>query len=340
MEDTTWGHVPDNRPPEEPLPEEPVAAQGRPEHDWAGGTGPPPLPPSTGTAATAGTPGPRPRVSRRVLAGAGIAVVVVGGAAGAAAAATSHPSHPAGTGSPAGRWAAGSVRGDGGMGDGRAMGGGVTGIISAVNGSTLTVTRTSGGSVTVTTTGSTSFLRSQASSVAAIAAGDHVTVMPERTSSSSANSTAVTADRISDTGTGTLAGAGPGSTGPGGTGSGGTGPGGMAGGGPMGGHGPVSGTVRSISGSTLTVSEASGTVVTVSTNASTAVERLSSITLADLAAGQKVSVMGSGPLASTSGTVTATRVVEGDVTAPAGPGDGDGPPDGGGPGAGDGLPGR
>ena len=204
-----------------------------------------------------------------------------------------------------------------GAGQGNPARRGTAGTLQSIDGSTLTVAtfnRAAGGSnsgtTTVITNGSTKFYKAVTGSFSDIKAGDRVTATgtPDGTNS-------VTATRITDTGTMTGAGAGGGG---GGRRFGGNGTGNGNGGGPPsslpnGGTRPdpnsfANGTVKSISGTTLTVTQADGTTKTVNTNGSTAVSVLKAVSISDLTTGQAVTVRGNN---NSDGTVTASNVVEG-----------------------------
>ena len=142
-----------------------------------------------------------------------------------------------------------------------------------------------------------------------IKAGDRVTSTgtPDGTNS-------VTATRITDTGTMTALG-GPGGGGGGrrfggnGNGNGAAPPSSL----PNGGTRPdpnsfANGTVKSISGTTLTVTQNDGTTKTVNSNGSTVVSVLKAVSINDLTTGQAVTVRGNN---NSDGTVTASNVVEG-----------------------------
>ncbi|HEY8913881.1 hypothetical protein [Lacisediminihabitans sp.] len=95
-----------------------------------------------------------------------------------------------------------------------------------------------------------------------------------------------------------------------GLGGGGTGggTGGTGGGDGFAGGGFTAGTIVSVTGSTIVVKTQDGTEKTVTTTGSTKVTKTTASTLADLKAGETVTVMGQ---ASSNGDVTATSVAEG-----------------------------
>lgn len=100
-----------------------------------------------------------------------------------------------------------------------------------------------------------------------------------------------------------------------GTTEGGTGTGGGFGGGNF-----TSGTVVSNDNGTLTIKTSDGSTVTVKTTDTTTVTKSSESSVSDLAAGETVTVVGS----TTDGSVTATRITEGDTTTGGFPGGGAG----------------
>jgi hypothetical protein len=169
-----------------------------------------------------------------------------------------------------------------------AGGPGTVGTIASINGSTLTITTPSGSSVKVVTSASTTVTRASSGVVSDIRQGDRVVV------AGSASGSTIAAERITDSGsTATNPPAGP------------------RGGNPR----LAAGTVSSINGSTLTITESDGTKVTVTTTGGTAVTTASSASVSDLAAGQTVEVSGT---TASDGTVTATAIREGAVFRPGG----------------------
>ncbi|MBV8981035.1 MAG: hypothetical protein JO086_09070 [Acidimicrobiia bacterium] len=200
---------------------------------------------------------------------------------------------------------------------------GTVGTLQSIDGSTLTVATfargqngggaaAGGNTTTVLTSGSTKFYKSVSGALSDIKVGDRVTATgtPDGTN-------ALTAARITDTGT-------MGAFGRGGPGGGGArrfnNPNGANA--QNGGSTPPSnpnatrpdpnsfanGTVKSISGSTITVADNQGATKTVTTNASTAVSVLKAVAISDLQTGQAVVVTGK---TNSDGTVSATNVVQG-----------------------------
>jgi hypothetical protein len=260
-------------------------------------------------------PGVEQGRSRRTWLIAGLAVVVlaVGGFVGAKVVsggksnATTASAQNPGQGGP----------GAGGRGGGR----GTFGTLQSVDGPTLTVA-TRNGNTTVVTSSSTRFAKAVTGAVSDIEVGDRISAR------GTADGTNVAAERITDSGTTDM--------GFGGFGGGGGGQGRRPGGNAPpssvpGGTRPVNGTfavgtVKTISGSTLTVAQNDGTTKTVTTSASTVVSIVKSSSLQDLTTGQMVTVQGK---TNSDGTVTATAVEEG--LGGFGPGRG-GPGGAGGPG--------
>lgn len=260
-------------------------------------------------------PAPRKRPLRTwVASGLGAAVLGVAAIGGVSYAAN----HAATTGTAATASADGQGA-PGGMGGGPGGGGG-GGTITAIDGSTLTVTLTamgpqssssssSGTATTVVTSSDTTFSTTTTGSLSDVQAGDHVMVM-----GSTGDDGTVAATAIVDQGTQAV------SDGPG---AGGAPPSQQSGssdqqapGQQSGGSGqqsgmpgrPTAGTVTAVDGSTLTVSTTDGSTVTVTTSSSTTVSVVHASTLADLAVGDTIRVMGS---TGSDGTLTATAVREG-----------------------------
>jgi hypothetical protein len=217
------------------------------------------------------------------------------------------------------------------------FGGANRGTITAINGSTIVMKTASGTSVTVKTTSSTTANAVVASSLSKLAVGDHVMVTGTTSSSK------IAATRVVDTGTQSTF-AGPG--GPGGfggtppsgangaTGSGapsGTPPNGASGSGfggtpPSGANGtngrgpsggfPTGGTITAINGSSFTVKTMAGSTVTVTTGTSTTFSAEQSSSLSALKVGDTISVRSNTrPSANTaaSTTITAASITEGDL---------------------------
>jgi hypothetical protein len=251
-------------------------------------------------------PEARSRRPWAIAAVVGAIVVVVGGFFGVKAI--------AGGGSSSASTASQAPNGGSGGGGRR----GTVGTLQSIDGSTLTVATfnrggnephrgAAGGTATVITNGSTKFYKTVSGSPSDIKVGDRVTAMgtPDGTN-------AVTAQRVTDVGAVMDAGFG----GPGGGGARRFGNGGNGNGAPP--SNPnvtrpdpnsfASGTVKSISGSSLTVTQQDGTTKTVTTNASTAVSVLKTVSINDLATGQPIVVRGT---TNSDGTVKATNVVQG-----------------------------
>ena len=103
----------------------------------------------------------------------------------------------------------------------------------------------------------------------------------------------------------------PGGEGPGGGFPGGGGPGGGPGGGGPGGMNGVGGTVKSISGDTITLTTGDGSTLKVTTTTSTVVSVVQKSSVSALAVGDSVVVTGK----KKNGVVTATAIREGDLAA-------------------------
>jgi hypothetical protein len=206
---------------------------------------------------------------------------------------------------------------NGGPGQGRG-GRGTVGTLQSIDGSTLTLATfqrggsndaSGGGTTTVLTNSSTKFAKAVTGSFNDIKVGDRVTAMgtPDGTNT-------LTAQRITDTGTQGAGFGGPDGGGGrrvfNGNGNGNGGP--PPSGNPNGGTRPdpnsfAGGTVKSISGTTLTVTAPDNTTKTVSTNGSTVVSVVKTVSINDLTTGQPVTVRGT---KNSDGTVTATSVAE------------------------------
>jgi len=209
---------------------------------------------------------------------------------------------------------------------------GTVGTLQSIDGSTLTVATfnrgagannsvnnpgAAGGTTTVITNGSTKFYKTVSGSLSDVKTGDRVTAMgtPDGT-------TSLTAARITDTGTMTAAFGGPGGNGGGRRFRNGNGPNTQNGNGNDNNTPPpsnpnvtrpdpnsfASGTVKSISGTTLTVTQPDGTTKTVKTTGSTAFSVLKGVSISDLTTGQVIVVGGK---MNSDGTVTANNVLEG-----------------------------
>jgi len=200
---------------------------------------------------------------------------------------------------------------------------GTIGTLQSIDGSTLTVATfnrgagaTGGGgagavgnTTTVTTNSSTKFYKTVSGAFGDIKVGDRVTAMgtPDGTNT-------VTAARITDIGTMNAAGFGGGPGGGRRFANGNNNPNGAPPSSlPNGGTRPdpnsfANGTVKSISGTTLSVADNQGATKTVNTSGSTTYMVLKSVAINDLQTGQIVVVRGT---MNSDGTVSATNVVEG-----------------------------
>jgi hypothetical protein len=282
---------------------------------------------------------PRKRSAKTwVAVGAGVAALTAASVVGINVASSKMSTATAASatnGGPGGQF--GGQGGPGGFGGQGGPGGGQGGTIASIDGSTITITTRDGSTAKVETSASTTVSKVVTGAVSDIKTGDNVTVM-----GTSTGDAAVTAARITDTGTVADAGFGGGQPPAGGElpsgqappdfaqgqgapnaqngqmppqGQGGSAQGGNAGGPPGAGAGGFGGgmsrgTVAGIDGPTITVTTADGSTVTVSTDSSTTVSLRQAAALSDLAAGQTVQVRGT---TGTDGTITATAITEGDV---------------------------
>jgi len=261
-------------------------------------------------AADYARPQPQSRRKWMIPAAIGVVVVAVGGFFGVKAL--------AGGGSSSTSTASQAPANGGGQGAGRR---GTIGTLQSIDGSTLTVATfnrgggngaqtgnagAAGGTTTVITNGSTKFYKIVSGALGDIKVGDRVTA-----TGTPAGTNVVTAARVSDTGTMTAFG-GPGGGGAGrsfrNNNNGSTPPSN-----PNGGTRPdpnsfANGTVKSISGTTLTVTDTSGATKTVDTTGSTAFSVLKPVSINDLQTGQAIVVGGK---TNSDGTVTANNVVQG-----------------------------
>jgi len=268
------------------------------------------------------------------------AAVVIGGGSGSGSndGATASAAN-AGTGNVVGY---GQFPGGGG---GFPGGMGTAGTVSAIDGSTLTVTGQDDTETTVKTTDDTTVTRTSEGELSDLAVGDNVVVMGET------DGDAVAAQTITDSGdqaaTTTFRGPGGGQEGtppsgaPDGSGEGQAPPDGQGFPGGQGGM-PTAGEITKIDGGTITVKTADGTIVTVTTSDDTTVSVTEEIEVSDIAEGDTVVVMGE----TADDVVTADAIRVGDLgaggfrmnggTPPQGmPGGSGGPSSGSGSGSGD-----
>jgi hypothetical protein len=246
---------------------------------------------------TSGPPGVEQGRSKRtwVIVGTAVVVLAVGGFLGAKAF--------GGGGSPT---TASANNGQGAAPGGGGRGRGTFGTLQSIDGATLTVAtpNSNGGTTTVITSSSTRFAKSVTGALSDIKVGDRVTAM-----GTAAGTNEVAAQRITDMGTMQLFG---GQRRTGARPNGGTRP--TEGTGPNGTFNRpdpntfANGTVKSISGTTLTVAQNDGTTKTVTTSGATTISVIKAVTISDLATGQPVVVLGP---ANSDGTVNATAVEQG-----------------------------
>ncbi len=286
-------------------PPAPSAAPAPSDGLWSGGDGDSDGPVGTEADDVSGS-GSKKSARTWIIAGIAAAVLAVGSVVGISVVSGHTASSAATTTAAAGQ--------NGGPGGG--FGGGTAGTISAIDGSTITLTGTTGTATKVTTSSSTTVTSSATAALGDIAVGDQVSVM------GTISGTDVTAQRITDTGTTADAGPGQGQAPPSGSGQTGQAP-------PSGAGGPGAGArgqVTSIDGSTMVITATDGTVYTVTTSSTTTVTKVTTSSLSALSVGEQVQVRGS---TATDGTVTAERITEGAATGF--PGGGGGPPTGSGP---------
>jgi hypothetical protein len=280
-----------------------------------------------------------------LLFGAGALVVVLAAGIGVAAGRMGGDSDPTATASADG----GGDSSDARDGPGQQPGGGrpgVSGTITAIDGSTFTVSTSSDESVEVATTDGTTFGETVEGSAGDLAVGDHVSVV----GGSEGDDSTITAGQVIDSGDDEdlLGGGGP--LGGGGQFGGGGGPPegfdpdnppegvdppegfdpddlpqGAPGGGGPGAGAFTTGTIASKDGDTFTVTTDDGETVTVTLSSDSTVLLVRELSLDDLAVDDEVTVIGEDD----DGTVTATSVRRGDVGFGFGGGFGPAPDDSG-----------
>ena len=234
-------------------------------------------------------------------AGLGAAVIALGAViginladSGAESASTAAGAMPAGMAG-----AQGGMPGGPGMtgGPGGGGGGSTVGTVDSVDGSTLAVSTQDGQSVSVATSDDTVVTISGTGSADDVDEGDQVLVM------GAADGDTMAAERVVDRGETDAGDAASNSTGSNSTDSNSTA-------GPPGGMGGVAtGEVSSVDGDTFTVSAAGGDVTVTMTDSTTVVVEVPG-SLSDLSSGDSVMVQGE---AGDDGTVTATRIISGDL---------------------------
>ena len=266
-----------------------------------------------------GEQAPRPKRSSRTWVMGGVGALVIAGVAVFGIQAASSSSTV--TGAIAGNTSTQTGQGPGGGAMPGAMG--TIGTITAIDGSTITLSARAGGppgqsssstatTVSVTTTDSTTVSSAVAGSLPDIAVGDQISAM------GTGSATALTATSVTDNGTNATTDiGGPGGGGFGGGGQG-TPPGGSAGGAAGGGQPDtsrmrVAGKVTAIDGSAITVTTSTGTAkITVSP--STTYSTTETVALADLKVGDTAMVQG----ATSGSTVAATSIRIGAFGGPGG----------------------
>jgi hypothetical protein len=260
-----------------------------------------PAPAPTAPDGEAGTPGGGGR-RRWIAAVVGTAAIGVAAVVGANLA-SSGTSNLAAGGGAGGAGGAGGFGGPGGRGN--------VGTIASIDGSTIKMSTQDASTVSVVTSSSTTVTLSSTGALADVNVGDNV-----RITGTTSDST-VAATSITDSGS-TALGDGPGAPGFGGPPPGAapsnatTGATPPAGGNrPTGGPG-TTGVVKSVNGSSFTVTTSAGATVTATTSSSTAVTVVKPGTLAALKVGDTIQVNGT---AATDGTLTATSIRSGAVLA-------------------------
>lgn len=188
---------------------------------------------------------------------------------------------------------------------------GTVGTLQSVDGTTLTVASFNGNTTTVLTSSATKFFKNAPGALGDVKVGDRVVAF-----GTAGGDNTVAAQRLSDMGSSPASSDGRGA---GVAGRRGGSPDAPSGNGPGNGAPPgrgtlpdpnsfARGTVKSISGTTLTVSQNDGTTKTVTTSPSTTVTVLRPVTLQDLTTGDQVVVTGK---TNPDGTVSANVVREG-----------------------------
>lgn len=240
----------------------------------------------TGAAGPARTAAAAP--SRKALVGAGLGAAVI--ALGAVIGINLADSGAESASTAAGAMPSGMAGAQGGMPGG--PGGGTVGTVDSVDGSTLAVSTQDGQSVSVATSDDTVVAISEAGSADDVDEGDQVLVM------GAADGDTIAAERVVDRGDTAEGDAGSNSTASNST------------AGPPGGMGGVAtGEVSAVDGDTFTVSAAGGDVTVTMTDSTTVVVEVPG-SLSDLSSGDSVMVQGE---AGDDGTVTATRIISGDL---------------------------
>ena len=305
-------------------------------------TAPPPIPTETDTATAPDAAGPSgPTAKTWILGGIGAVVIAAAAIIGINAASSDSSTvdtTATGNGVAANGATNGAPTGPGGFGQGgfgQGQGrGGAFGTIASIDGSTIEITDRDGTSTTVETTDATTVTKSVEAKQSDLKVGDHVRVVGTGTS------TAVAAERVTDTGDVAQATGAPpvGGEAPAGGPRADGAPGAPAGA-DVGDRAFATGVIASIDGSKMVVTATDGTSVDVTLSDTTTYSTTSAIEVADLAKGDTVMVRGE----TTDGKVTATAISEGELGfggrggfggggAPAGAPGGSGAPGAGAPG--------
>jgi hypothetical protein len=315
----------------DPTPDEPQGGADPVEVEswWSEAPGrPSATAPPDGSGEGAGSP-PKPGDRRRLLLAAGAIVVVLAAGVGVAAGRMGGDSDDstAAASADGGDDGGGAQAGPGPQAGGRQPG--VSGTITAVDGSTFTVSTSEDGTVEVSTTDETTFSETLEGSSDDLAVGDHVSVV----GGSEGDGSTVTAGQVIDAGDNEDLLGGGGAFGGGGGGGqfGGGGdppegfdpddlPQGAPGGGGPGAGGFTTGTIASTDGDSFTVTTDDGETVTVTLSSDSTVLLVRELSVDDLAVDDEVTVVGE----AADDAVTATSVRRGD--AGFGFGGGFGPP--------------
>jgi len=264
-------------------------------------------------------PAAKPPNRTKTIGAIAVAIVVLAAAGFLGARALRGSSHGAATANGTSSDAQSSQPGGGG---GRRPG--ASGVIQSRSGSTIAITDRSGSSVQVIVTSSTTVSLAEPASLADVKAGDRITA-----TGTSSGSDKLAATQVSDQGSAKDQSANGG--GPQGNrrrGNGGTVPyGGQGGSGSQ--TGFATGTVQKVDAGTITVSSFNGRTSTIDTSSSTTFTKQTLGAASDLKVGQTIRATGS---TDSNGTVTATRITEGEIGRPGGQGTGgSGDPSPGGP---------
>lgn len=166
----------------------------------------------------------------------------------------------------------------------------LSGTVTKIDGSTLSVTAQDGSLITATLGSGTTVVKSSAIAIADVKAGDSVTVIGQAASDGSIAAQQVTVGAGGQSPALARVGGGAGRTG-----------GGTA----AGGFSAVTGTVQQVDGNTLTISVANGSVEKATLGASTRLQKTSEASSKDITAGDQVIITGQ---AGADGAIAATAI--------------------------------